>query len=187
MTRNWSLDLSMSEKTQLVRAKAKARGISESDAFRLCVLEYETGIPQNKVTVQTENAYNAYKLEAPRAGTTADYLHSEKIKKELRREHAEAQRVALRLERKAEESVYERMVAKHGVKKAENAFRSLEDFEKEQGFFGVKMPSMPSLGLGSIKKSAQATAVVLMVFVALIFYVVFVKGRGAQGVTVVGK
>lgn len=49
------------------------------------------------------------------------------------------------------------------------------------------MPSLPSLGLGSIIKSTQIVAIVLMVFIALIFYIIFVKGRGAQGVTVVGK
>ena len=53
------------------------------------------------------------------------------------------------------------------------------------------LPGLPSIGVGDafggVKKSAQTAAIVLMVFIGLLIYLIFVKGRGAQGVTVVGK
>ena len=42
-------------------------------------------------------------------------------------------------------------------------------------------------GAGGIKRSAQLVAIVMMAFIGLLIYIIFVKGRGAQGVTVVGK
>ena len=43
--------------------------------------------------------------------------------------------------------------------------------------------SMPNIG-GDIKRSAQVTGLVVMGFVALLVYLMFVRGRGASGVTV---
>lgn len=62
--------------------------------------------------------------------------------------------------------------------------------QQEEQIWGKKpktaLPSIPTFnfGLGSIKKGAQTTAIVLMVFVGLIIYLIFVKGKGASGVTV---
>ena len=44
-------------------------------------------------------------------------------------------------------------------------------------------------GLGGIKQSMQIIAVVVMLFIAAIIYIIFVKGKGAEGVSVsaVGK
>lgn len=49
----------------------------------------------------------------------------------------------------------------------------------------IRLPdiSMPDIG-GDIKRSAQVTGLVVMGFVALLVYLMFVRGRGASGVTV---
>ena len=44
---------------------------------------------------------------------------------------------------------------------------------------GIKMPDV-----GGLKHSAQVTSIVVMGFVALLIYLMFVRGRGASGVTV---
>jgi hypothetical protein len=48
--------------------------------------------------------------------------------------------------------------------------------------FGMPDVGMPEIG--GIKRSLQTTAVVVMIFFALLIYIVFVKGKGASGVTV---
>lgn len=56
-----------------------------------------------------------------------------------------------------------------------------------------EIPKMPSLGdvtgVGDIKRSLQVSAVALMLFILAIFYLIFVRGKGAEGVSVtaVGK
>ena len=190
MGKSWSLDLSMIEKVRIVQAKATLCGISDSEAHKLCVVEYETGIPQNTVTQQAINTYNMYKTEAPRPGTPEHTIWIAKLKRELRTSHIEARERAKMLEEAAKKTVEERMIAKHGVETTEKAFRSLDKYEAEKGFFGLglKLPDL-SIGdaFGDVKRGGQITGIVLMAFVALIIYVIFVKGRGAEGVTVVGK
>ena len=187
MGKSWSLDLSMIEKVRIVQTKARLCGISDSEAHKLCVIEYETGIPQNTVTQQTINTYNMYKTEAPRPGTPEHTIWIARLKRELRTSHTEAKERAKTLERKAEKTVEERMIAKHGGENTEKAFRSLDEYEAEKGFFGLGL-KMPDLsigdGLSDVKRGVQTTAIVLMMFVGLIIYLIFVKGKGAEGVTV---
>jgi len=209
---SWILDHNFEESAEKVRAKAKALGISEADAYKLCVVEYETGVPLNKVTQQTRNAYNVYKLEGNRPNTRPNDEHVRKINYELQLSDAYARQRAANLQLKADASVEERMVVKHGKEGARRAMRSLEEHEKESSVFGLgklislpdwslpewKLPElkMPGFGLDKIgeganelKRSLQTMGLVLMLFVALLVYLVFVKGKGASGVnvTAVGK
>jgi hypothetical protein len=48
----------------------------------------------------------------------------------------------------------------------------------------IKKPVLPQFKMGGIKRSLQTTAIVVMIFFALLIYIVFVKGKGASGVTV---
>lgn len=206
---SWSLDKSFDEKHKIVSAKASALGISEGEAYRLCVVEYETGIPLNEVTVQTQNAYNQYKL----TGSRPNEEDARKIAYELMLSKCKAEQRAGNLALKAEGSVKKRMEEKYGREIAAGGFGSREEFEKamdkakDKGKgFGISLPdwkfptfTMPDLrfpampkieaGMGGLKRSLQTTAIVVMLFVALLIYIVFVKGKGAEGVSVsaVGK
>lgn len=172
------------QKHAIVKAKAMALNIPESDAYRLCVVEYETGHTLNTYNQNVENAYNVYMTEGTRPGTAEDLAHKKKIEEELIVSKVEAIKRAWRLELAAQASVKERIDIKHGEGTFRTATRSLEEYEEAQRW---KIPKigMPDFGgIGDIKKGAQTTAIVLMVFVALIIYLMFVKGKGAEGVTV---
>ena len=181
------------QKTELIRAKAQECKITEGEAYRLCAIEWETGDQMNEVTPQAINAYNVYKTEAPREGTDAYEEHLRHIEYELQLNDAQAWQRKELLKYKAERSVPERIIAKHGVEAWE---RVNTPVEKETGWFdGFKLPTLkmpefklPSLGVGSslgdLKRSFQVSAVVLILFILAIIYVIFVKGKGASGVTV---
>ena len=171
---SWSLDFSMDEKHRIVRRKADSLGISDSEAYRLCVLEYETGIVQNQTTIQTKNAYNQYKLEAPRPNSFADAQLKIKIKNQLLLNEADAKRNERRLEKAARGSVRDRIDAKHGVGSYDRITT------KKKGWFSwlnmpslsmPSMPSMPSIGLAGKGIIGLIVAVVLvLVFLVAIGY-----------------
>ena len=203
---SWSLDKSFAEKHKIVSAKASALGISEGEAYRLCVVEYETGIPLNEVTQQTKNAYNQYKLGAARPGTKANDTDVRKVAYELKLSDALAWQRAEALKMKASESVETRMEEKYGKEIEAGGFGSQEEFEKamdearKKDYWDalpnfrlpdwhmpdISFPEMPKVGdsIGGFKRSLQTTAVIVMIFFALLIYIIFVKGKGASGVTV---
>ena len=201
MAKSWSLDKTMMEKQELVSAKASALGIPESEAFRLCVLEYELGIPMSEYNQQAENAYNVYKTEAPRPGTSANDELKRKMANELALADCYAEQRAINLKLKADRSVEERMIDVVGEEQYQKGIRSLEAFEADPtsaGYKspGIRLPKFPTFGLEgvgetgkSIKRSLQVTGAVLIGVLLLVVYIVFVKGKGAEGVSVsaVGK
>ena len=146
MAKSWSLDKSMMEKHALVRAKAGALGIPESEAYRLCVLEYELDTPMTEYSQQAENAYHVYMTEAPRPGTSAADELKRKMAYELLENDAYAWQKAEKLKLAAEAPVRERMIAKVGVEEYEKGIRSLEAFEADPTSAGYKKPF-----LGGIK------------------------------------
>ena len=60
---------------------------------------------------------------------------------------------------------------------------------KVPSFPSFTLPKMPSFNLGGIKQSMQIIAIVIMLFIAAIIYIIFVRGKGLKGVEVsaVGK
>ena len=195
MTKSWALDLSMAQKIVLVREKARTLGISEKEAHQVCVVEYETGRVLNEYTQNVENAYHVYMTEGVRPGSNDDVRLKIKMHNELALRRADALRRARVLEKAAKATVKERIEVKHGKGSYEKATRSIEDYEAS---LGLKLPNFGGWvkgfgekvgGLGGIKKSLQVTGLVLIAFVLVIFYIIFVKGKGAEGVSVsaVGK
>ena len=201
MAKSWSLDKTFAQKRELVSAKANALGISESEAYRLCVLEYELDTPMMEYDQQAKNAYNVYMTEAPRPGTSADEELKRKMANELAESDAYALQRSINLALKAERSVEERMMAKVGEEQYQKGIRSIEAFEADPTSAGyvrprLSLPKFPDLGMEaigqtgkSIKTSLQVTGAVLIGVLLLVVYIVFVKGKGAEGVSVsaVGK
>lgn len=174
MGKSWSLDFGFEEKRRRVEAKARALGISESEAYRLCVVEYETGIAQNETTTQTKNAYNKYMTEAPRPGSDSDRQLKYAMQKELIRSAAEAKKQERNLERAAKSSVKARIDAKHGVGAYDKAITPSTKKSGWLDFLKIKMPSvpsidvkMPSIGLAG-KSLIGILVVIVIVFLALI-------------------
>ena len=168
---SWILDLTFEEKSERVRKKARECSISELEAFKLCVVEYETGVQLNKVTVQTENAYNQYKLEGNRPNSVADYEHKVKIREELQASIAAALLKRRALAQAAGKSVETRIDVKHGA----GTYAALG--EEKEGLFGFlewkpKMPTidvkMPSFKLGGTAKLVGGLVVLLVVGVVLL-------------------
>lgn len=172
------------EKSRLVREKAAKLGISEGEAYRLCAVEYETGIKLDTVTAQTQNAYAVWKSEAPRKESEHE-VQTRKMREALAESKAWAVHRRMLSEMRGEPTVKERIEEKHGKGSWEKATRSVEAMEEEKRW---KMPKIPTLPLGEvgadIKKSAQMTGMVIMIFVALLVYLIFVRGKGGEGVTI---
>lgn len=185
---SWSLDMSMGEKQRLITAKSRECGIPESEAFRLCVIEYETGTKLMKTTVQTENAYNQYKLEGARPNTLADKQHKIKIANELLFKKVDALRRAKKLADEASRSVEERIDVKHGLGAYVKATRSVEDMEAERkrnwlpGW--MKTPKLPKLSLPSMEMGSffsGKTKLIVTVVGAIVLLLVFMIALGYSG------
>lgn len=172
------------EKTRLVREKAAKLGISEGEAYRLCAVEYETDIKLDTVTAQTQNAYTVWKSEAPRKESEHE-VQTRKMREALAESKAWAVHRRMLSEMRGEPTVKERIEEKHGKGSWEKAARSVEAMEDERKWKLPKIPTLPFEDVGAdIKRSAQVTGMVIMIFVALLVYLMFVKGKGGEGVTV---
>ena len=175
---SWSLDFSMDEKHRIVRRKADSLGISDSEAYRLCVIEYETGIIQNQTTIQTKNAYNQYKLEAPRPNSFEDAQLKIKIKNQLLLNEADARRNQRRLEKAAKGTVKDRIDAKHGVGSYDRATRPME----ERGWFSwLKIPSLSMPSMPSMPSIGLAGKGVIGLIVAIVLVLLFLVAIGYSG------
>ena len=80
-------------------------------------------------------------------------------------------------------SIEEKMAASHGV--VGKLLKGDEGWSEAGRPEWLKVPQLPNISLpGGIMRAFQLSAVVLMLFFALIIYLIFVRGKGAEGVTV---
>ena len=178
---NWQLDMTFAQKERLVQAKARACGISELEAYKLCVLEYETGKQLDKVTVQTENAYNQYKLEGNRPNTRADVEHKIKVYNELMLKRADALRNKRRLEKAANKSVEERIDVKHGL----GTYAAITT-SKEDSWFKIpewlKVPKLPKVSLpGASKFMSTKVKLAITLLGAFVLLMILLVAIGYSG------